>query len=256
MDNIVEIHFDYLYYSKRRVTPVFVSVDELLSFTYDEFYSRMLQEVPHIAKMVLPAESLRMILTEENRPEIDLSQKYFKSQITRLLNKGLRTIVIRVAANESPLPAASRKTPNSVEEPKSKRCLDVDINQHQHNQGQGSLNFNTIINTSNSISPECVPSSQHVILPLERHVKRYDEVVRKIDGDLQQKKSELEELDGKLSTASIQNSGQLSACGNCHLKLGHTRKLANLAHVSRHFRAVSFRSMLIKNHVAQILPEM
>ena len=93
MDNIVEIHFDYLYYSKRRVTPVFVSVDELLSLTYDEFYSRMLQEVPHIAKMVLPAESLRMILTEENRPEIDLSQKYFKSQITRLLNKGLRTVL-------------------------------------------------------------------------------------------------------------------------------------------------------------------
>ena len=95
--------------AKFPVTPVFVSVDELLSFTYDEFYSRMLQEVPHIAKMVLPAESLRMILTEENRPEIDLSQKYFKSQITRLLNKGLRTIVIRVAANESPLPAAHVK---------------------------------------------------------------------------------------------------------------------------------------------------
>ena len=135
----------------------------------------MLQEVPHIAKMVLPAESLRMILTEENRTEIDLSQKYFKSQITRLLNKRLQPIVIRVAANESPLPAASHKTPNSAEEPKSKHCLDVNIN--QHNQGQGSLNFNTIINTSNSISPECVSRLQHVILPLERHVKRYDEVV-------------------------------------------------------------------------------
>ena len=199
-----------------------------------------------LQKMVLPAESLRMILTEENRPEIDLSQKYFKSQITRLLNKGLQTIVIRVAANESPLPAASRKTPNSVEEPKSKRCLDVDINQHQHNQGQGSLNFNTIINTSNSISPECVPSSQHVILPLERRVKRYDEVVRKIDGDLQQKKSELKELDGKLSTASIQNSGHLSACGNCHLKLGHTRKACKFSP-----RKSAFSCGIISKHADQ-----
>ena len=219
MDNIIEINFDYLYYSKRRVTPVFISMDELLALTYDGFYTKMLQEVPHIAKMAIPAESLRMILTEENRPEIDLSQKYFNSQITRLVNKGLQTIVIRIAANESPLPAAqSHKIPHSVEEPKSKRCLDVDIDQHQ---GQGNLNFNTVINTqTNSISHEC----QKVILPLERHVKRYDEVVRNIDGDLQRKKSELEELDGKLSTASMQNNGHLSACGNCHLKLGHTRK--------------------------------
>ena len=72
---------------KRRVTPLFISADELLSFTYDGFYSRMLQEVPHIAKMLQPAESLRMILVEENRPEIDLSHKYFKSQLTRLFEQ-------------------------------------------------------------------------------------------------------------------------------------------------------------------------
>ena len=219
MDNIIEINFDYLYYSKRRVTPVFISMDKLLALTFDGFYTKMLQEVPCIAKMAIPSESLRMILTEENRPEIDLSQKYFNSQITRLVNKGLQTIVIRIAANELLLPAAqSHKIPHSVEEPKSKHCLDVDIDQHQ---GQGNLNFNTVINTqTNSISHEC----QKVILPLERHVKRYDEVVRNIDEDLQRKKSELKELDGKLSTASMQNNGHLSACGNCHLKLGHTRK--------------------------------
>ena len=62
------------------------------------------------------------------------------------------------------------------------------------------------------------------MLPLERHVKRYDKIVQNIDGDLQRKKVELAELDGKLSLASVQNSGHLSACGNCHLKLGHTRK--------------------------------
>ena len=113
MDNIIEIQFDYLYYSKRRVTPLFISTDELLSYSYDGFCSRMLQEVPHIAKMLLPAESLRMILAEENRPEIDLSHKYFQSQIARLVNKGLKTIVIRIAANESPLPAQPTGLANS-----------------------------------------------------------------------------------------------------------------------------------------------
>ena len=98
MDNIIEIHFDYLYYSKRRVTPVSISTDELLPFTYDEFYFQMLQEVPHVAKSVLPGKSLQMILVEESRPEIDLSHKYFKSQLARLLNKGLQTIVNRVVA--------------------------------------------------------------------------------------------------------------------------------------------------------------
>ena len=261
MDNTIEVHFDYLYYSKRRVTPVFITTEELLSFTYDGFYSRMLQEVPHIAKMVQPTESFRMILAEENRPEIDLSHKYFKSQITRLLNKGIKTIVIRLAANESPLPAVQSSKIPHLEEPKSKRCLDVSqspnyvvgIDKQTQGQGQGNLNFNTIIN--NSISSEYVSNSQHVILPLERHVKRYNEIVRSIDGDLQQKKTELKELDGKLSTASIQNSGHLSACGNCHLKLGHTRKACKFSPcksafscgiISKHADQKSYRANITK----------
>ena len=35
---------------------VFFTTEELLSFTHNGFYSRMLQKVPHIAKMVQPAE--------------------------------------------------------------------------------------------------------------------------------------------------------------------------------------------------------
>ena len=165
MDNIIEIHFDYLFYSKQRVTPIFISTDELLSFTYGEFYSRMLQEVPHIAKSVLLAESLQMILVQESRPEIDLSHKYFMSQITRLLNKGLQTIVIRVVANATP--AVQSSGVGHLGEPKTKRCLDVSqkVANDPQNPGQGSLNFtsNTIIN--NSISPKFV--SKSVMLPLE-----------------------------------------------------------------------------------------
>ena len=39
---------------------------------------------------------MRLIVVEPDRPEIDLSSKYFKSQIMRLLNTCKKTIVIRV----------------------------------------------------------------------------------------------------------------------------------------------------------------
>ena len=35
---------------------------------------------------------------------------------------------------------------------------------------------------------------------------------------------ELINFDNKIKRASEQNGGHLSACGNCHLKLGHTPK--------------------------------
>ena len=233
MDNIIEIQFDYLYYSKRRVPPLFISTDELLSYSYDGFCSRMLQEVPHIAKMLLPAESLRMILAEENRPEIDLSHKYFQPQRARLVNKGLKTIVIRIAANESPLPAQPTQSSNSTcksqhltGQSRSRRCLDVSQNVAQNNvDKQGNLKILCV--NDNSYNLGCsttINSSPEPVLPLERHVKRYEEIIQNIDKELTVKKIELKDLDNKLERANMQNTGHLSTCGNCHLKLGHTRK--------------------------------
>ena len=36
-------------------------------------------------------------------------------------------------------------------------------------------------------------------------------------------------FDDKLKQASAQNSGHLSACSNCHLKLGHTKKVCKFS---------------------------
>ena len=83
------------------------------------------------------------MLVEENRPDIDLSPEYFKSQMMRLLNKGVKTITIRVVASESPLFASkfvTSKEPASKFEIesniRSKRRLD--LNQNNRN---GSGNF-------------------------------------------------------------------------------------------------------------------
>ena len=121
MDNLIEIQFDYTYYSKNRKTPSFIDNDDLLALSYD-FYSRMLSEVPHIAKVsAMPSEQLRLILVEESRPEIDLSPKYFKLQ---MMNKGVKTITIRVVASESPLFASKFVT---SKEPASKFEIESNI---------------------------------------------------------------------------------------------------------------------------------
>jgi hypothetical protein len=125
---LFDIQFDYQYYSKDRITPLFIGNDELLALSYDGFYSRMLSKVPHIAKVApTPSDSLQLILVEENRSEIDLSPKYFKSQMMRLLNKGLKTIVICVVANESPLVYLGTQPAKVTisDNPRSKRRLEL-----------------------------------------------------------------------------------------------------------------------------------
>ena len=97
----------------------------MLALLYDDFYSRMLSEVPHIARVsATPSEQLRLILVEESWAEIDLSPKYFKSQMMRLLNKGVKTITIRVVASESPFVANKFVT---SKEPASKFEIESNI---------------------------------------------------------------------------------------------------------------------------------
>ncbi|CAB4000934.1 Hypothetical predicted protein [Paramuricea clavata] len=137
----------------------------------------------------------------------------------RILNKGLKTIVIRVVANESPLvhfgTQAPAKVTNISDNPRSKRRLEL-----VQNSGKGNMQVQLTDNSKTIISP----STDSVILPLERHAKKHEESIRNISEKLQNKTRELECFDNKLSDACQQNGGHLSACGNCHLKIGHTRK--------------------------------
>lgn len=257
MDNFIEIQFDYQYYSKNRITPLFIGNDELLALSYDDFYSKMLNEVPHLAKITAtPCEQLRMIVVEESRPEIDLSPKYFKSQMARLLNKGLQTIVIRVVASESPLVAQQSKVTIS-DNPRSKRRLDLVEKQNcsgDNFQVQLNDNSKTIIN-QNAELVDKYKGDVEVILPLERHAKKHEEKIQNITGNLQNKTRELEHFDGKLSEACHQNGGHLTACGNCHLKVGHTRKACSFSPcrsafscgiLAKHNNQKSIRASLVK----------
>ena len=152
----------------------------MLALSYDDLYSRMLNEVPHIAKVsATPSEQLKLILVDENRPEIDLSPKYFKSQMMRLLNKGVKTITIHVVASESPLFASKFVTSKFEIESniRSKRRLDLS---QSNSSGSGNfqvlLNYNskTIINPKNDSVSSCT-GANNLMLPLERHVRKHEE---------------------------------------------------------------------------------
>ena len=227
MDNLIEVQIQYDYYGRSRITPIFMGKEELLSSTYDDFLSRVVGEVPHITKKSSCTASFCLSIVEPDRPDIDISSKYFASQITRLLNNGLKTLKIRVTGTESP-PSINIGKYRQSENLKSKRCLSLEQNNNNAKDcNLSSMQINVTTTTSVTGNNNKIDDSSkhgHVVLPLERHAKRYQQIVERISEQLSSKNKELGELDNKLSNASSQNAGHLSVCGNCHLKTGHTRK--------------------------------
>ena len=102
MDNLTELRIEYKYYNNIRATPIFIANDELLSFTFNEFYGLVLKEVPYLQKITSESMALRFAILDENNSEVDISNKYFSSQMFSFVNKGMKVISIRVAVSESP----------------------------------------------------------------------------------------------------------------------------------------------------------
>jgi hypothetical protein len=88
-------------------------------------------------------------------------------------------------------------------------------------------NSKTIINPSTDsviLLLERHTKTHEEILLLERHTKTHEESIQNISKKMQNKTRQVECFDNKLSYACHQNGSHLSLCGNCHLKIGHTRK--------------------------------
>lgn len=264
MDNLTEIRVEYNYYTKNRVTPIFIANDKLLSLTYEGFYKLLLKEVPHLTKMSHEDVILRMTIVDEAGSEVDVSTKYFVSQIRSFLNKDMKIISVRVTAAESPV-TANIKTGLSVNTikpdgaiPQSRRCLNL-INQSNITNIAGIVNT-SVINSSPESSPKNCQEPPRVVLPLERYAKRQADVVRDYTAELTSKTKELADVDAKLQKACEQNCGPLIVCGNCHLKLGHTRKVCGFSPcrsafscgvIVKHPDQKSKRASLVK-HVSQL----
>ena len=61
----VQIKVVYDYYSAKRTTPFFITEEELLNVDFHSFKSRLLLEVPHIAKST-SAKALRLTMSDVN----------------------------------------------------------------------------------------------------------------------------------------------------------------------------------------------
>ena len=219
MDNLTEIRVEYNYYNKNRVTPIFITSDDLSSLTFDGFYELILKEVPHLKKISSEVVALRMAIVDEGN-EIDISAKYFSSQIHSFLNKGMKIISVHVTVAESPVPVCTAtsvgKVHNSKEVPsQSRRCLNLqnttNITANISSSPNASANPQiSIINTTPESSPKNKQESPHVVLPLERYIKKQADIMRLYSDELSSKTKELADLDSKLQKACHQNQGHLN----------------------------------------------
>ena len=148
---LVNIKPVYDYYTKKRVTPLFLSKDELLTMNYAAFKNRVINVVSHLKK--IPAVKFNA------RRSLCLPQS------------------------------------NIVNEAEKQQALKES---HREN-----LPF---------------------LLPLQRYTKKQQETARVIEKNLIKKREEVAHCKERIRQASIQNLGNSSVCGNCHLKLGHTKK--------------------------------
>ena len=174
---------------------------------------------------------LRMTIVDEAGSEVDVSTKYFVSQIRSFFNKDMKIISVRVTAAESPV-TANIKTGLSVNtikpdgaNPQSRRCLNL-INQSNITIITGSVNtlIHTVINSTPESSPKNCQEPPRVVLPLERYAKRQADVVRDYTAELTSKTKELADVDAKLQKACEQNCGQLTA-GDLNLYRGNLKTL-------------------------------
>ena len=95
----IEIKIEYSYYSTKRITPVYIVEEELMTLEYSKFVECIVNEVPHLRRM----NSMQLTIKEdETVDEVDLSRKYFGLQMKGLLDKGAKSIRIRVFEFASP----------------------------------------------------------------------------------------------------------------------------------------------------------
>ncbi len=241
--SLVKIKIIYDYYTTKRITRIFIREEDLINLCYKEFKTRLISEVPHLDKV---GSSLRLTVFEDDA-EVDLSSSYFNFQIKGLLEKE-KTITVKAFTFDSPgLPSAAsqksttekhhkivmdttqsfgKSTLSTIQQPRARRSIALPVS----NNEQDELMYpdQDDFEDDEAFQPNTNKNSR-IMLPLERYAKKQQKAVDDSQRQLQIKKRELLISENKLNTALQQNTakggtGNQVTCGNCHLKLGHTKK--------------------------------
>ena len=123
---------------------------------------------------------------------------------------------LRVVESESPLSSFYRQ-------PTTTTTLNSDIPTSQSTSSKTACIAVSSIRFSQQQQQRPQTPHRHS-LPLERYTKKQNQELATINEEIHFNQTELKEFDSKLRQAAKQNDGPLSACGNCHIKMGHTRR--------------------------------
>ena len=168
--------------------------------------------------------------------EVDLSEEYFHFQISSVLDKGTRKIRLKVTDFQSP--RSSQSWQNSDLHGTASDGFDSKMMPISKRRLEERAPVRRELILFSQFPPNITSLGEKPLLPLERYVRKQQQTVTEIKKDLENGRKKLSKFDKNLVEAGSQNSGHLVSCGNCHLKIGHTRKLVNLAHAKLHSHAV------------------
>ena len=133
-----QIKVVYDYYSAKRTTPFFISEEELLNLDFHSFKSRLLLEVPHIAKST-SAKALRLTMSDEDL-EVDLSPIYFTFQIKEIIAKQ-KNITLQAFSFASPSVSIDSTTRSASREFTAQKTNTGGHEPEAKRQKQGSLEY-------------------------------------------------------------------------------------------------------------------
>ena len=105
--SLVQIKVKYEYYSEKRITPLYMNEEDIL-MTYDDFKSRILEDVPHLNKITSPQITIR-----DDSLAVDLSPMHFCHKITGVLSKD-KTISIWAIEFNSPIVYPGKKRTTKI----------------------------------------------------------------------------------------------------------------------------------------------
>ena len=93
---LVQMKVVYSYYSTERVTPIFVSEEELLDLNYDAFKWEIVKEIPYLGK-ITDTTTLRLTVLDHSY-QVDILPAYFQHQIKGVLERTYSTKAIEFKA--------------------------------------------------------------------------------------------------------------------------------------------------------------
>ena len=136
------------------------------------------------------AVTLKMSIVDAANSEVDISTKYFSSQMMSFVTKGTKIMSIRVALAQSPGAFGNTALPTSKERIssneifQSRRCLNMQQNESIIGNNNITAHPHTtttsisIINTTPKSSPKR-QGSPPVVFPLERYANKQAKIVQR-----------------------------------------------------------------------------